>query len=376
MEKNYYQFNITNIVKDKNILTITLDDNEVITYDFIKNLYTIDERRRIELSWDKNRKLDFKKTDNVNDLMYYVVVSCLEQAYSTSRNWTDVYWYSSIKIINDELISYGKRVNLKDFEKYFSYLDLIDFKDFFNERLEIPEIEKGYIPFLRKNNYKMNVVSYIKFYLLNHGFSEKKIERISAVIGDKIFENSFLFSNCNNEIFNFLYYPIIKSGKELGYCDDLLNDIFDLYSLIKDYGFNYVNKNRDIKQNLEIYLQIDENSKKEKITENQRRLEFLEEMIDSPIYKIVIPYTVEDLIDEGNQQNNCVGSYYNDDIANGDDLIYFIRKKDNPEKSLVTCRYNVYDEETIEYKLKNNKDADEYEKDIEKIDEIIRQYLE
>ena len=65
-----------------------------------------------------------------------------------------------------------------------------------------------------------------------------------------------------------------------------------------------------------------------------------------------------DLIDEGFQQNNCVGYYYNDSIENGDNCIFFLRKKDKPEKSYITCRYCVDDKEVVEARYKNNRDID------------------
>ena len=57
-----------------------------------------------------------------------------------------------------------------------------------------------------------------------------------------------------------------------------------------------------------------------------------------------------DLADEGIQQNNCVGYYYNDSIERGDNCIFFLRKKDKPEKSYITCRYNIEKQE-LEYKI-------------------------
>lgn len=65
-----------------------------------------------------------------------------------------------------------------------------------------------------------------------------------------------------------------------------------------------------------------------------------------------------DLADEGFQQNNCVGYFYNDSIKDGDNCIFFLRKKDKPEKSYITCRYYVDTKEVIEAKYKNNRDID------------------
>lgn len=57
-------------------------------------------------------------------------------------------------------------------------------------------------------------------------------------------------------------------------------------------------------------------------------------------YTVVIPKTREDFINEANSQNNCVYSYYFEPVTKGDTLVVFIRKKDNPNKSYITCEVN------------------------------------
>lgn len=55
-------------------------------------------------------------------------------------------------------------------------------------------------------------------------------------------------------------------------------------------------------------------------------------------YVIVLPHGVADVVQEGQAQHNCVGSYI-DRIAKRQSLVFFIRKKDDPDKSLVTAEY-------------------------------------
>ena len=47
------------------------------------------------------------------------------------------------------------------------------------------------------------------------------------------------------------------------------------------------------------------------------------------------------MIEEGNQQHNCVGSYIRS-VSEGQCVIFFIRKKDEPHHSFITaeCRKN------------------------------------
>lgn len=57
-------------------------------------------------------------------------------------------------------------------------------------------------------------------------------------------------------------------------------------------------------------------------------------------YTVMIPKTREDFVNEANAQNNCVYSYYFEPVTKGDTLVVFIRKKDNPNKSYITCEVN------------------------------------
>ncbi len=52
--------------------------------------------------------------------------------------------------------------------------------------------------------------------------------------------------------------------------------------------------------------------------------------------EIVFPASTVDLLEEGNKQHNCVGSYCNR-VARGQTIIFFIRQKSDPEKSYITA---------------------------------------
>lgn len=96
----------------------------------------------------------------------------------------------------------------------------------------------------------------------------------------------------------------------------------------------------------------------EKMIKQQKKILEIES-IESDNYCVVCPRNFDDLIDEGTQQNNCVGYFYNKNIANGEDYIYFIREKSNKKKSYITCRWNTKAAETVEYYYKNNEDVED-----------------
>lgn len=89
-------------------------------------------------------------------------------------------------------------------------------------------------------------------------------------------------------------------------------------------------------------------------------------------YTVIIPQTINDLIDEGKQQHNCVGHYYNDKICKGADYIYFIRKADDDKHSFITCRYNTLKKATVEHRIINNQTTpSKFHDIINKIDALI-----
>jgi hypothetical protein len=55
-------------------------------------------------------------------------------------------------------------------------------------------------------------------------------------------------------------------------------------------------------------------------------------------YLIVLPHSVNDVVQEGQSQHNCVGSYV-ERIAKRYSVVFFIRKKDEPNQSFVTAEY-------------------------------------
>lgn len=133
--------------------------------------------------------------------------------------------------------------------------------------------------------------------------------------------------------------------------------------------------NRTVFQNYKTYQVYDYERKEGRIGFKLRRLNFMNEKCFDD-YIVVVPQTYEDLADEGKQQNNCVGYYYNDSILRGENLILFIRHSNSPKKSYITCRYNIEKQNIVEYKYKNNQDV--YENDviiIEKVAEMIKNNL-
>lgn len=148
--------------------------------------------------------------------------------------------------------------------------------------------------------------------------------------------------------------------------DEALDDIKEIGELVDvlttDESKKLLNTNRTVSQNYRIIEQ--QEFVGDKAFENTlRKLNFLNgKCFDN--YIVVVPRDVMDLINEGFQQNNCIGYYYNDSIRDGDECIFFLRKKDKPEKSYITCRYCVVTKEVEEARYKNNRDVNSADEEI------------
>lgn len=143
------------------------------------------------------------------------------------------------------------------------------------------------------------------------------------------------------------------------------------------YDFNWlsnVNTNHSFEANKEVFIAYKEKEKNNILAEKLQKLNFLNGLEVGNDYVIVVPQTIEDLIKEGHQQNNCVGYYYNNSIIKGENNIYFIRNKNNTKKSYITCRFNNRNRATVEYRHKNNEYIN-HNKLIDAIDAIINENL-
>lgn len=153
---------------------------------------------------------------------------------------------------------------------------------------------------------------------------------------------------------------------------DLLDEMPELWEEVKAQDDFFKVYERIYK----IYCLKENNEYLEQITKNESQIIEIEDMTTKN-YCIVVPRSLEDLIVEGQQQNNCVGYHYCEDIAENYSLIYFIRRKDNKSKSVYTCRYDTLINETVEYRGFNNSEITDEEvlSFFDKIDYRLRSIL-
>lgn len=140
-----------------------------------------------------------------------------------------------------------------------------------------------------------------------------------------------------------------------------------------DNPIQYADTNRSFAWNNKMIEEIAESQVRESIISKEDIIRPIETLSNEQ-FTVIVPSSLQDFTDEGKQQGNCVGSHYHKSIAEGLNLIYFIRKTKTPDKSYITNRFNIHRQKTVETKKQFNhpnddKDAIEL---INRIDEMIR----
>lgn len=111
-----------------------------------------------------------------------------------------------------------------------------------------------------------------------------------------------------------------------------------------NFNGNVLNKYVNLKRELE--------AKKDSVFANKQLEKNL--TFEDETFIVVVPTTIAELVKEGEEQHNCVGDYgYDKKVLEGKCNIVFIRKKNSPNKSYITCEINP-NGHIIQYYLANN----------------------
>jgi hypothetical protein len=152
------------------------------------------------------------------------------------------------------------------------------------------------------------------------GFSPKEKKEISDYLNFLIYWMAFEeMPKWENRIFNYENFGCLKeyfdACKILKIKPSKTNPVKHILRTESLYA-DYLNKEKNIKL-LERY------------NENFEKFFF-----ENEEYTVIMPKSVEELIQEGETLNNCIGhGGYDDKIINGTSIILFVRKKDNIHKS-------------------------------------------
>lgn len=226
---------------------------------------------------------------------------------------------------------------------------------------EIPdECPKGFLKFIEQNDLPLSNASLGNFrlaqatknlspqYLKNIQFFKENFQRYVHYLEDFKDVQYIAFAKILNNSLKKFYINFERS----------MNAFMGQIAFYGNAWTEIADTNRDVPYNVQLLADNADAFSNRRLAEQLVRLAPLEEATladEFSDYVIKVPRNIADLREEGSQQHNCVGHFYNDSIMAGRNLIYFIRHKNNPDKSYITCRYSLDSRGTVEYRLVNNR---------------------
>lgn len=206
---------------------------------------------------------------------------------------------------------------------------------------------KGFISYLTETNKKLSYDN-LKDYVLRMKY---------GVFGMNLYKNSytsleqldFLINNSLDKEFIKMCISSIKSGILMDRY--IIRDFIDYWRkacAVKN-SIYHIDINKDFTANIKLMKNVIDEQKNKILARQLQKLNFINGYSNDN-YIIIVPQSQEEKADEGEQQHNCVGYYYDNSILRGENFIFFIREKNTPTKSYITCRYNYSSNAVIEYR--------------------------
>ena len=226
---------------------------------------------------------------------------------------------------------------------------------------DITGLKKAYVQILRDNIKSIDLFVETKDFLKKHPVSPQQLNRFISLVksNNRIIVNtdstiqvslsiiddllSIEFNNRHLYTFSTLLNYIEKQSVEQGYNQMriFLSTLLDYIKMCIDLNImpDIKTKNLQREHNITVvqYNQLeDEQANKKYNKEFDKQYQKLKqyEYHDSRL-EVIAPKTPKDIIEEGRNNHNCVGSYV-ESHASGKSYIFFIRKLDNLEKSYIT----------------------------------------
>lgn len=244
---------------------------------------------------------------------------------------------------------------LDQLETFWNVLDLVD---------EIPEENpKGYIKFVKENNKRISRRTLTEFKREQRLQGLSELNRVDWELITRYVDcfspRIELFSNEDIEKICKIFRNSTKNKRRI-FClhtdmDDLFHQLFNFHngSYKRTEMWKYLDTERDVHYNIKKFDMIQHAERNAKIIANESIITPIAQ-IETDTMCVVVPTEIEQFTNEGEQQRNCVGYFYHDSIANDKTFIYFIRLKKNKDKSYVTCRYDRTAHKTIEHRYYGN----------------------
>lgn len=265
-----------------------------------------------------------------NDMVLALMREMVECPYYFQNGWkfslSMFTNYTNLLMIADKLNSLGYKYhnrldvdknNLVTIEKNFKM-----FVKYYNEdnSLTIYSFIQECYPSIwaKEHNIEINEIFTLNFikYLLKRNYTDLQLNYIITTIC----RGACYYYINDDESFEY-WYLIPKFDEYFEMCEKL-NIPYE-----KDFFRGYINAKR-------MYLVAKTEIDNKAIIDNYKGLNLFYE---DENFTVIIPQSTEDFKDEATQQHNCVYSCYLKEVVTHKTNVVFIRRKDNIEKSHITC---------------------------------------
>ena len=333
--------NVFHILKDK---MVDLIGNREFAYE------NIDKKMNEELDFvQDNYNIDFYLGNFYCDEMY-LYVDNLNDLKDTIYRYT--YIWEAKEYLKDKSLYVANLTYIPIHYPCFEYLIKTNF---FSLAFDMPHLLKydnyaqkllnpknDYLEFMIKNNFDCYMFEALKLIKI------KDMDLISFIDKDLSFYE---------EILKIRKMDILKLCKYLMKNNYNVIDYFDYLSVANELGYNLKDKNVLFPQNFgEEHNKVIENKQRLFEKKVNKKIKKLAKSLEKYKYEdseyVIYPAkSVNDLIKEGQNQNNCLRLYI-DDYSNNKLQIYFMREKKNINKSFVTIEVRY--KRIMQARLKNN----------------------
>ena len=323
---------MASIVKEKNFLMFTNDKGNTYRFDistgimystrgkamasqpdglvsYMRN-YGYKEKSMVlgfmyyEHEWYSVKYNDFSA--KVEELSLYDRLDAIGYYDNSTHRYTD----KEIKFLTD---------NFKKFAKAFknnSELTLRDFMSAYQEELFYQELK------IKVDDYYTEEILRLIYNMYRNTANPKDINTY-RLIAYYLSRGVYMFFNDNpictyrSNISN-MFEGFFEMCEAIGY-EPTKDDFFKQYIMVK-----------------KVYLANKKKYDSEKIQRHYKKHSRIWDFETDDLF-IYVPTCSDDFKDEGEQQSNCVYTMYLEKVLRGDTNVIFIRKKDNPNKSYITC---------------------------------------
>ena len=329
------------VYKDKQYLVFDFENGKNVKYDFATQTAIGIKGKPVK---DLNKQLHGLTINELFDC-------CVDKNYANFLRFVKengTYYATNIGTILSKVPKYSR------YEQIFSagFEDIIDNMYFFIRNFTINDIPKSLIKIAKDHKIKISVnlikawkqnvdAHYLAYQLEYMSLDDHDILKLITKTSWRHYDGEETFFNVLISKYNYnaksllLYCDHLKTFEAIDDIGYLIQELYDYTKMMSTISKKYDKYPRHFLTTHKIACRNYNRLKKEFSEDLFKKCINLNYECSYKDYVFVYPKCTQDIKDEACQQNNCVASYI-DDVIDGECDILFLRKKDSPNKSLVT----------------------------------------